>query len=123
MDVESQELEDDSGVILQSSIEHEINIFIEEPQLDEDYDILDFLEKKKLTYPSLCRIACPMLFQVATMEVNIEQLFSNLNFILNKLRNSLCAEILNDLLLLRSNFDIFVENIYHLIPAFLQQSQ
>jgi len=105
---------------LPPTIQDELDSFIKEPTLAEDADILQFWKEKRLQYPILYRIA-GLFNQIPMSEVNIERLFSNLSFILNNLRTSLTGSILNDIILIRSNFDIVIQNIEKFVVLLTNQ--
>ena len=74
------------------------------PRLKASESILKFWERNKGTYPDLFRVAVVIL-SVPGTQVTVERLFSQLKFILNYLRNSLDADIIDDILLLKANFN------------------
>lgn len=60
--------------------------------------------QKKRVYNQLYPVALTV-FSVATTEVSVEQLFSNVNFILHPLRTNISTYNLQRILFIRSNFE------------------
>lgn len=84
-----------------STLEAEINIFDSLPRLTIDTQIIEFWKGQK-HLPEMKEIAVDIISAPVT-EVSVERMFSHLNFILNRYRTTLKANILEDILLLRMN--------------------
>lgn len=76
--------------------------FEQHARLDKKTNILTFWEEHKAKMPELYKLAQIVLAVPAT-QVSVERLFSGLKFILSPLRCNLNKEILEDILIVRSN--------------------
>jgi len=79
-------------------------------KLNSKEKLLPFWESKKKKYKRLHAIAAKY-FQIAITEVNVERLFSHVHFILNPLRTSLSSSLLDDIIIIRLNFDIITNSM------------
>jgi hAT family C-terminal dimerisation region len=79
-----------------------LNSFEKTPRLDKRANILTFWEDNKLIMPELYKLAQTVLAVPAT-QVSVERLFSGMKFILSHLRASMNSDILEDILIVRSN--------------------
>lgn len=73
---------------------------------------IDFWAQNKSTFKEVYELA-KIINAVPVTQVTVERAFSSLSFILTALRNSLSADTLEDILLIRLNKEIFVD-----IPLF-----
>lgn len=75
------------------------------PRLNISENILNFWQTKKTCLPQLYQLAITVLAVPAT-QVSVERLFSSLKYILNPHRYNLTSEILQNILIIRSNKDL-----------------
>lgn len=80
----------------------------EEGTMDDSWSILKFWDSKKKTYPLLYEIAM-VIFAIAPTQVTIERLFSVFAHIFNDYRTSLSQRLLEDILMICLNPDLFDE--------------
>lgn len=73
-----------------------------------DSKIEDFWNANKHIYPDLF-VLSTILNAVPSTEISVERLFSHLKYILNRLRNNLNDDSLEQILILRMNQDLFDE--------------
>lgn len=90
-----------------------IDLFIERENtedctFDDSWSILKFWESKKKSYPLLYEMAM-VIFAIAPTQVTIERLFSVFAHIFNDHRTSLSQELLEDILIICLNKDLFEE--------------
>lgn len=83
-----------------------LTAFEKTQRLGKGANILTFWEDNKLIMPELYEIAQTVLAVPAT-QVSVERLFSGMKFILSHLRASMNSDILEDILIVRSN-SIFI---------------
>ncbi|XP_065211252.1 uncharacterized protein LOC135839246 [Planococcus citri] len=79
--------------------------FYSEPVISTDSSLETFWSVKKTTYPDLYEIYL-ILSAVPCTQADVERLFSGLKLVLSDQRNRLSAENLNNILLLRCNWDL-----------------
>lgn len=63
-----------------------------------------FWENNKIIFPE-CHTVAIIVFAVACTQVSVEGLFSQLRYVLNFLRNSFSSDIIDNILLLKYNFE------------------
>jgi hAT family C-terminal dimerisation region len=84
----------------------EIQRYINIPRLqvteNASEDVMTFWNENAPSFPNLSKIAFA-IFSIPLTEVDVERLFSNLNFILDSHRTSLDSEIVNAMMLIRMN--------------------
>lgn len=90
------------------SIEQSIESFIAEKHNLTDGTILDFWKSKKVSYPALYELAMVIL-SVTPTQVIVERSFSVLSYVFNCLRNRLSEDMLEDILMIALNVDLFHE--------------
>lgn len=73
---------------------------------DLNVSILDFWEEKKLVWPELYQLA-NIVHAVPATQSSVERTFSTLSFVFGKLRSNLSPQILEDILIIKLNSDIF----------------
>ncbi|XP_033212130.1 zinc finger BED domain-containing protein 4-like [Belonocnema kinseyi] len=83
--------------------------FQEQIPQPESCDVLAYWKDKKHTWPELHELAMIVLATPAT-QVSVERLFSGMRYIFSTLRGNLKGEILDLILLIRCNIDIFDKN-------------
>lgn len=71
------------------------------PRLSSKENVMIFW-KNHLTFPILSQIAM-IILTVPLTEVDVERLFSNLNFVLNSHRSTMTSDIVDDILIVRMN--------------------
>lgn len=69
------------------------------------HSVIEFWQNSYTTRPELCKLAS-IMFAIPPTEVICEQHFSTLNFVYNKLRNSLSDESLQRILFIKLNFEL-----------------
>ena len=73
------------------------------PRIRTNESIIEFWEQKKDEMPTLYNIAC-VIHGTPGTQVSVEQLFSQVHYILNDYRERTSEENLNNILLVRVNF-------------------
>lgn len=73
---------------------------------DESWSILQFWEDKKKDYPALYELAM-VIYAIAPTQVTVERNFSVLGYIFNDRRSNLSQKLLEDVLLIVLNQDLF----------------
>jgi hypothetical protein len=76
---------------------------------NQNLDILEYWELKRIMFPNLYKVVNTIL-SVPVTQVSVERLFSALKLILNDQRTSMLDEKLDNVLLIKLNFDI-IDNI------------
>ena len=79
--------------------------FADQPRLDSKQNILEFWNKEKNNSPELYSLA-QIALAVPPTQVSVERLFSSLKYVLSPLRYNLSDDIVNDILILRTNPNI-----------------
>ncbi|KAL4131056.1 hypothetical protein QTP88_008407 [Uroleucon formosanum] len=74
-------------------------------KLPHSEDIITFWKNKKNEMPELYQLS-KVLMAVPTTQLSVERLFSSLKFVLNDLRSNLGANVLEQIIILRSNLVI-----------------
>jgi len=69
-------------------------------------NVLKYRKDHRDTYPVLYKLAT-LFFQIAMTEVDVERLFSQVHFILDSLHLCLSDETLDEIMLIRCNFELF----------------
>jgi hypothetical protein len=92
--------------IIQSSLNNELIyklvVFLQQPVLPPESNILEYWAKKQMTDPYLFTLARVVLATPPT-SVSVERLFSSLKFVLNNLRMRLNDAIIEDIMVIRNN--------------------
>lgn len=89
-----------------SNIADRIQRFLSRPTISYKTNILEYWNKIKSEEPELFKLQM-MIFSVAVTQVDVERSFSDLKFVFNNFRSKLSKEILAQILILRSNQDLF----------------
>lgn len=89
-----------------SNIMKLLDDFESSPSEKLNISILDFWEKKKNEWPELYRLAS-IVHAVPATQSSVERTFSTLTFVFGKLRSNLASEILEDIMVIKLNSDIF----------------
>ncbi|CAI6355875.1 unnamed protein product [Macrosiphum euphorbiae] len=84
-------------------IQREIVNFMQLPREDKSKNIMDIWTRLKKMYPLMYECALVAL-ALPTTQVTVERLFSSLKFILNDQRNRMNASLLEDIMVVRSNY-------------------
>lgn len=82
-----------------------IELFIQRPSVHYKTNIIQYWHNMKAEEPDLFKIATA-LFSVSPAQTAVEQSFSQLKFIFNDYRTRLNMELLNQLLIIRMNYDL-----------------
>jgi len=82
---------------------YELKSYREEKKENLNSNPFDFWKIRKDKYPRLSQIV-DIIFSIPGTQVSVERLFSSVHFILNEYRSTLSTKHLNDILLIRSNF-------------------
>lgn len=90
------------------ALQTELNKFEELPMLPPKTNVLDFWEKQKFQFPMLYKISRCVLGVPSTQTI-IERLFSSFAFSLNSLRTQLGPKLLQQILFIRGNRELFDE--------------
>lgn len=90
------------------SIRESIEAFIEANHVLTDGTILDFWNSNQLEYPDLHELAMVIL-SISPTQVIFERSFSVLSYVFNHLRNRLSDEMLEDILIIALNVELFHE--------------
>lgn len=77
--------------------------FYNDQERNEETNLLDFWEKNKFVHPELYQMAMILLATPAT-QVSVERLFSGLKYIFSDLRGKLSPNILNAIMVVRTNY-------------------
>ena len=101
------------------SLQGELKSYMKDKKMSSKEKLLPFWGSKKTQYRRLYKIAA-VFHQIPVTEVSVERLFSHVKFILNPLRSTLSASLLDDILLIRLNFHLFEKNK---IPILLAGTQ
>lgn len=81
-----------------------------EKPYDKKLRILEYWRRKKRVYPRLYKLAL-IIFAVPTTQCSVERLFSAMKYILSDVRSSLGSTKLEDILLLRTNSELWAVNL------------
>ncbi|XP_050064804.1 uncharacterized protein LOC126553723 [Aphis gossypii] len=84
-------------------IQREIVNFMQLPREDKSKNIMDIWTTLKKMYPLMYECALVAL-ALPTTQVTVERLFSSLKFILNDQRNRMNPSLLEDIMVVRSNY-------------------
>ena len=98
--------EEDEKLEVEDSLKSELKVYLNEKKMGLKEKVLSFWEKNKTKYKRLYKIAA-VYHQIPVTEVSVERLFSHVKFLLNPLRSTLSASLLDDILLLRLNFELY----------------
>lgn len=101
-------LEKEARVIGRSEFETIVRTF-NPPRLKSTENVLKFWQDSKDLYPDLYPVA-QIVLAVPGTEVSVERLFSQLRIILSPQRSRLNADIVNDILFLKSNYKHVVKD-------------
>ena len=96
---------DESTTKSADTLERELKELALEGKMNSKDKLIPFWEARQKTYGCLYKIVA-VYFQIPITEVDVERLFSHVSFILNALRTHLTGNLLNDIILIRLNFDI-----------------
>lgn len=91
-----------------SSIQREFELFKRIKRVEKENSVLAFWKENKIKFPQMYRLA-RVLFSVSNGQTSVERAFSALNYVYNDRRCNLNADILNDILMIRLNKEIFFE--------------
>lgn len=91
------------------SIESEIDDFIKQPRVKPSTDILAFWNNKNCKQCELRKLA-NVILAVAPTQVSVERLFSGLKFILSPHRSKLNSDVIDNILIIRLNYNKIVED-------------
>lgn len=114
-----EQMNNDEDVLFRSdmlALETEMNEYETIPMLKTKTNVLEFWESKKFKFPMLYKISRGVLGVPSTQTI-VERLFSSFAFILNSLRVSLGAELLQQILFIRGNRELFDEIVAREIAA------
>lgn len=87
-------------------IEELLNAYENEKSEDMNVSVLDFWEKKKEDSPELYKLAM-IVHAVPATQASVERTFSTLTFVFSKLRGRLSAKLLENIMLIKLNKDLF----------------
>ncbi len=90
------------------TFESALRSFGEAERLSSKTDILSFWKSNEQLHSILSEVAY-IILSVPGTQVSVEQLFSQLRFILSDLRSALTTEHLNNILIVRCNFSLLEE--------------
>lgn len=111
LDKEEKSLRSNRAIVTFDSPSINIDFFINEyiekvvhggPRLVSSTNILDYWKKQKKEKPEMYKLS-QVLMAVPATQVSVERLFSNLAFIYNPLRSRLSENVLESIILIRSN--------------------
>lgn len=102
----------DSTSSTSDALEEELEIYKKEEKQGSTCNVLQYWAEKRIRFPILASLA-EVLFGVPGTQVSVERLFSSLTFILNPLRSKLTGDILDDILIIRNNFESFEEMFWN----------
>lgn len=91
-----------------TSIADRLPLFLHRPQINYKTNILEYWNRIKPEEPELFKLQT-VLFSVAVTQVDVERSFSSLKFVFNNYRSKLNTEMLSQILILRSNYDLFTK--------------
>lgn len=83
-------------------------------RIDSKMSVLKFWEEKEAQFPRLHKIALIVLAGAGT-QVSVERLFSGLKFLLNDHRSMLSSQNIEDILLIRGNFEYLDDKFFRKI--------
>lgn len=86
--------------------------FAEMERLPHNTNVLEFWQQNEKLYASLTA-AARVVFSVPGTQVSVEQLFSQLKFIYSDLRGSLHPRNINNILIVRSNFEFVNDDMFY----------
>ncbi|XP_033221199.1 zinc finger BED domain-containing protein 4-like [Belonocnema kinseyi] len=98
-----------NGRVQADDLRLQLKNFQEQIPQPESCDLLAYWKDKKHTWPELHELAMIVLATPAT-QVSVERLFSGMRYIFSTLRGNLKGDILDAILLIRCNSDIFDKN-------------
>lgn len=90
------------------SIRESVEAFVGSNHVLTDGTILDFWNSNKLQYPDLYELAMVIL-SISPTQVIVERSFSVLSYVFNRLRNRLSDKMLEDILVIALNVELFHE--------------
>lgn len=96
------------------AIEKELNELQKYPQAEPGLNILQFWNENNIRFPKLYSLAM-LIMAIPSSQTSIERNFSSLTFILNPLRTKLSSKLLENILLIRSNKELYYSIIDELI--------
>ena len=79
-----------------------LNFFANEPRLEKNESVLQYWEQFKESKRELYELS-QVVLSVSTTPVSVERAFSDLKYILSPLRTNMSEQLLEDILLIRSN--------------------
>ncbi|XP_043461187.1 uncharacterized protein LOC122497881 isoform X2 [Leptopilina heterotoma] len=89
-------------------IERLLDDFLKIPRIPKNENLLEYWETKKDLFPELYSLS-NIVHAAPMTQVSVERLFSSMKFILSDLRTNLSHDILDDILLVRSNKELLLE--------------
>lgn len=89
-----------------SAIQLEFERFKRLKRIEKEASVLDFWKENKTKFPILYELS-QVLFSVSNGQTSVERAFSSLDYVFSNRRCNLDANILNDILLIRLNSDLF----------------
>lgn len=101
----SKESANKSLVSTEINIEYILNSFEYVQRLDKKKDILEFWEENKNRHPQLYKIATVVL-AIPVAQTSLDRVFSSLKFILKDNKNCLNKKTLEEILIIRNNFNL-----------------
>lgn len=89
-------------------IEILLDNFLKIPRIQKKENLLHYWESRKDLFPELYTLS-NIVHAVPMTQVSVERLFSSMKFILSDLRTNLSHDILDDILIVRSNKEFLYE--------------
>lgn len=83
-----------------------LNVYEKTEPVNMSVSVLDFWEQQRDVFPELYKIA-KVVHAVPATQSSVERTFSTLSFVFNKLRSQLSETMLEDILLIKLNADLF----------------
>lgn len=71
--------------------------------------VLNYWKTRKSEYPMLFKVV-PVIFAIPGTQVSVERLFSEMRFIVNDYRASLSKDSIDDIMIVRRNFELLFPN-------------
>lgn len=102
----NQDSQNSRGTTDLTDIRETISLFMIEEHVIPDGSILDFWNSNKIKYPDLYQLA-EIIFAISPTQSMVERSFSTLSHIFNVRRNRLSEQMLEDILIISLNEDIF----------------
>lgn len=93
----------------ESKIQKILDEFDHVPRIDRTENILKYWQQNQHLRPELYRLS-GILFSVPISQASVERCFSTLSFVVNKYRTSLKEETLENILLVKLNYDVLNKN-------------